>query len=884
MRRSKAPSPFPESGPHQPTDDSESESAHAEETSPPQAQSPKPTRVRKPRKAKAKRHAREATPDEAVPVPSQPTLDSDSDGPPPSAQPRGERGRRDSDRPPSVSMNGEHVAQPSDAPHEEAPPDDMKKGGFGPGDDMQVDSENVAEPFRTTLSRHPVATASSDREDEPVPGSRAPSPASTPQPGDGDEANIDNANQDEPVANNDNADQDEPVNHVPAPTPAPAEPSAQTPETRRRSKRKVKRPSFSLQEEQNANAFAELPLNDAASPGRSRGAKSATPAKPTRTPRRKRKKPDERADAVADAAGSNDERSTGKSQYRSGPLSRTEQNQITRAVDRVRDAEGLSQEDMNRVIHDNPRNSTQAIHRQLWASIQDACPSRPRKKLMSWTRQRFHNFAGRGTWTPVQDDELLDLIEKHGKKWSHIAGLINRYQKDVRDRWRNYLVCRETVKTDAWSKDEEARFRTLVENSVNQIRQGPGADSKKSPETLINWLQISEAMGHTRSRLQCMEKWKRMRAADPLPDEVPTVLPQGNSRSLDKSRRDLRKLTADVKYVLIRAVRDSAVESDADINWTKIVNVTFDDRYERQALVVAWGRLRQSVPDWEGKTTLDCALHLCEMYEREGGFGAEKSGEVGGGPEDDRVDGTASSVRKRGRKDKAADRPSSSSHPTPSTLQQQARATSPPAASAEPRPKRPRTQRKTTAAATADIPPTESQAEPQVMDTGMEDQTTTQLRVSSNEEGAEQQPGKEQSPEPVPHPPSAAEADPPRVGGRERRASVHTKATTAGVLQQQEEEGLPRPSQRSVLAKRWPTGYVAHGGDDMGEVGSKKKRRTSNTQEASETNAKRAKLLNGGVPQSPQMSGKAWSVSSSDMDDMDDIPATIPAYRARQRR
>lgn len=854
IRRSKAPSPFPESDPDEPTDDPELEAVHAS-----QAQSPKQTKLRKTPKGKGREPVSEATPDEALPAPSRPALDSDDDGPPPSAQTRGKRGRGDSDpgarggeqlpRPKRPSTNGKHVAELSGAPHGEAQRDDINNSGFGPGDDMQVDSDNEVEPSRTTPSRSPV------REDEPGTGSHVPSPASAPRPRNGDEAN------------SDHADEGAPVLHAASPTPTAAEPAAQTPDTRRRPKRTVKRP-FRLQEEQNTKAFAELPLNDAASldpPGDAQSSAPAVATKPARTSRASRKKPDKRPAAGVDAEGLNDENSAGKSQYRSGPLSRAEQNQITRAVDRVRDAEGLSQEDMNRVIHENPRNSDQAINRQLWTSIQDACPSRPRKKLMSWTRQRFHNFAGRGTWTPAQDDELVFLIEKHGKKWSHIAGLINRYQKDVRDRWRNYLVCRHTVKTDAWSKDEEARFRGLVETSINQIRQGlNGNSSRKAPEALINWLQISEAMNHTRSRLQCMEKWKRMRAAEPLPDEVPTVLPQGNSRSLNKSRRDLRKLNAGAKYMLICAVRDSAVATDAEINWTNIVDFTFDGRYERQALVVAWGRLRQAVPDWERKTTHDCTLYLCEMFEREADFGREEP-----------VDNPVSSDPKRGRKGKAgADRPSSS-HPAPSTLQQQTVATDHPA-SGEPRRKRQGTQRKSGVAAAAAAAHTGGQAEPQGIDTGTEDQTGPEPRISSSR-GALGQAEKEQSPElgsarPVPQSPPSAEADPPRAAARrERRASVGTKA--AAGFQEQEEAVLPRPPRQSgatVLGKRWPPGDFTHGGD-MGDARSKKRRTPNNTQHASGTKSN----LDASGAQSPKMSSKSWSVISSDMDDMEDIPATL---------
>ena len=401
------------------------------------------------------------------------------------------------------------------------------------------------------------------------------------------------------------------------PASTPPQSSTKSTGSRLNAKRKTKMPFFARQQEENAEAFAELPHEDVASPPKPRRSKRAPKAQspaqdeaapPVVAPKTKRKKSNKQPEAdVADAAAedSDEQDATRGSQYRSGPLSNTEQARITRAVERFRQDEDLTQEELNQVIHDNPQTSERPINGQLWAAIQDACPSRPRKKLISWCRQRFHNFAARGTWTEEQDDELADLIEKYGKRWSHIAGLINRYQKDVRDRWRNYLVCRGTVKTDVWSEDEEERFRELVENSIEKIREGLSANSRKSPETLINWLDISQTMGHTRSRLQCMEKWKRMRAAEPLPHKVPTVLPPGTSWRLEKARVDLRTMTADDKYILMREVRDSGVGADTKINWKHIVHVTFGAKYERQALVVAWGRLRKAVPDWEWKTTRD---------------------------------------------------------------------------------------------------------------------------------------------------------------------------------------------------------------------------------------------------------------------------------------
>lgn len=399
-------------------------------------------------------------------------------------------------------------------------------------------------------------------------------------------------------------------------------------------KRKAKKPFVSAAERENAQAFAELPQGDGdTAPNLRRSTRarkvlvpivdhetdsSSSPASGLWGTKKPKRQP------ASDPIGydSDEEIPLERGPYRSGPLTDIEQDQITRAVDRFRNNQRLTQEELNRMIHLNPQASDERLIPRFWYMIQAACPSRPRRKLINWTRQRFHNWAGRGTWTPEQDEELMELVEKHGKKWSYIAGLINRYQKDVRDRWRNYLVCRGALGAGGpWTEAEEEQLRALVDSAVDTIQKELPENDRKSAEELINWLTISEAMGHTRSRLQCIEKWKRIRAAEPVADSVPTVLPEGNSWRLAKARDDLRRISPQVKYRLLCAVRDSQAGTDAKINWKAIVSGTFRGKYERQALVVTWGRLRKAVPRWEFKTTRDCARYLCEMYESEGRFG-----------------------------------------------------------------------------------------------------------------------------------------------------------------------------------------------------------------------------------------------------------------------
>ncbi|KAL2176576.1 uncharacterized protein P884DRAFT_260593 [Thermothelomyces heterothallicus CBS 202.75] len=672
---------------------------------------------------------------------------------------------------------------------------------------------------------------------------------------------------------------------------APFESVAKTSSSRSSAKRKTKVPFFSRGEEENARTAAE-PTQDVAAPQqesrRRPGAESpvpgeADPSDTARKPKPKKQKRRPEAETVVAANEPDAQAQPEGSRYRTGPLSQTEENQITRAMERFRENEGLTQQELNQVIHDNPKMSGRPIHRQLWATIQDACPTRPRRKLIEWCRQRYNNWAGRGTWTPEQDDELVDLVAKHGKKWSYIAGLINRYQKDVRDRWRNYLVCRDTVRTDAWSDGEEERFREVVEKAIEKIRQGVGKDSKKPAEALVNWLDISQAMGYTRSRLQCMEKWKRMRAAEPLPDTVPTVLPQGNSWRLEKAREDLRKITAEDKYRLMCAIRDSGVVTDAKINWKPIIKGTFQDVYERQALVVTWGRLRKAVPDWETKTTHDCAQYLCEMYENEGRFG---SSEIAEAAEDE--ENAAVSAKKKRRNRKKVVRPTSTddeiapSLETATTGAQSNEAEIVPStinedndsASREFLPKRGNKGGKRATDA-----PSERTGDAADRDVQTEESAPVELRTDPYSGKRPRQAEKEQSSElnsgqaelsPSIEAQAARFRRRERIGSTVERGSV--KGKDKGKGRGKEFRPLGSETKASKFSKRQRRASLS----DVEDIESPKpkKRKTLNSSSKAEADGIASPRTR--EDKAPESYGKSWSVISSDMDDMEDIPATLP--------
>lgn len=265
-------------------------------------------------------------------------------------------------------------------------------------------------------------------------------------------------------------------------------------------------------------------------------------------------------------------------------------------------------------------------NRQLWDMIFEKCPDRYRQKIINVTRKNFHNFVARGTWTPEQEAELRYLIDIHGTKWSQIAGLINRHPEDIRDRYRNYIVCGDRQRKDAWTEEEESRLTQYFIEAAEAIddlrRSQPDRELlKKTYEELIDWQNISERMDRTRSRLQCITKWKAMNLKTNGKDKVQALEPNSQiTFKLEKARRQLHDMPEAERYRLVLAIQGTAAGTEAKIPWQKLIDKQFRTKYKRPTQYLLWTRLKQTIPNYDSKTVRDIAQELIHRYEQEGGL------------------------------------------------------------------------------------------------------------------------------------------------------------------------------------------------------------------------------------------------------------------------
>ncbi|KAJ4861737.1 myb-like DNA-binding domain-containing protein [Trichoderma breve] len=396
---------------------------------------------------------------------------------------------------------------------------------------------------------------------------------------------------------------------------------------RRRSTRTKVKPVLLVQEtktetpsKKNRQALGELPSPSANTPKPRARAKRAT-KKQTQQPLQPLEEDAENAEYEEPTARTGD-----SGNYTQGRFTEAEFDGIARVIEQFRDEYGMTQAEVNQMIQAPGGTTAGDAHARLWYRLFEVCPDRKRQKVINVARKKYHNFVARGTWTPEQDEELSQLIAVHGNKWSEIAGLINRHPEDVRDRYRNYIVCGPYQRKDVWSEEEEQLLSQVVEEAVEAIEEFRKVHPnnpiyKKNIEDIIDWQDISKNMERKRSRLQCITKWKAMqnRLSGKKKDKKSASEKKPASEK-KKPRQQLASMHEEEQYRLVLAIQQASVLLDADIPWAKLLDKKFRGQWSLHTQVLLWDRLKQTVPGWESLTVLDVAQHIINEYNRTGGL------------------------------------------------------------------------------------------------------------------------------------------------------------------------------------------------------------------------------------------------------------------------
>ncbi|OBT93300.2 RNA polymerase I enhancer binding protein [Pseudogymnoascus verrucosus] len=265
---------------------------------------------------------------------------------------------------------------------------------------------------------------------------------------------------------------------------------------------------------------------------------------------------------------------------------------------KYREMNDINELEQNRLIHGKATDS-----RNLFNMVCEEFPDRDRWSLIKFCRRKFHNFTARGKWSAEDDEDLREAHRQMPNRWTQIGQRLNRHPEDCRDRWRNYLICGDNMITVYWDDDEVQQLRDAVAACVSHLREmrqlgviesSPNDDEADDIE-LVDWQQVSEKMGRTRSRLQCRQKWRRMHESDDKFDTTPRkVAPNWRDKL---ARKETQQMDLDDKLVILRSIKESQVQREGKINWKTVGDEEFQGRFAVRTLKLALTTLKSTVPD-----------------------------------------------------------------------------------------------------------------------------------------------------------------------------------------------------------------------------------------------------------------------------------------------
>ena len=287
---------------------------------------------------------------------------------------------------------------------------------------------------------------------------------------------------------------------------------------------------------------------------------------------------------------------------------------IRQAIELYRLDNELTQFQVNALIQE----SQVGDRRELWDQIYDAVPEMKRRNVRRKVRANFHNFAARGTWTAEQDEELREAYEQYPGKWAKIGRAINRLDEDCRDRWRNHVSVAGTQRKEYWSIEEETRFRELITHALTAIREMRRHDQKlrnssKTDVELIDFQAISKGMEGTRSRLQCMRKFKNLMEREASDEEDPESLEPVSKAPwrIKEATNVVDSMTAWEKLELLYAIKASGAAREGKIPW-RILKLA---RHGRLASRLCFRHLKEHIRGHVNMKLPEIVGELIEAFE-----------------------------------------------------------------------------------------------------------------------------------------------------------------------------------------------------------------------------------------------------------------------------
>ena len=226
--------------------------------------------------------------------------------------------------------------------------------------------------------------------------------------------------------------------------------------------------------------------------------------------------------------------------------------------------------------------------RKAFLEISKDFPTRNPKQIYGFATRYYDPNNHKGKWSEEEKEQLADLVELKGEKWTEIGEILERAGASCRDKWRSM---RDKYQRGDWTPEELAQLKQLVNEQLAAQGAAPGRGPGEGNEHLpvrdnINWKAISLKL-KTRSENTCCQKWYRI-----APDSVAA----GEWGAGDDT-------------TMVAALRRARAASEADVDWAGLVRGRTLSQIKRRLK-----DLRQAIPKNHKLTFAEVVQKLVEKH------------------------------------------------------------------------------------------------------------------------------------------------------------------------------------------------------------------------------------------------------------------------------
>ena len=226
--------------------------------------------------------------------------------------------------------------------------------------------------------------------------------------------------------------------------------------------------------------------------------------------------------------------------------------------------------------------------RKAFLEISKDFPTRNPKQIYGFATRYYDPNNHKGKWSEEEKEQLADLVELKGEKWTEIGEILERAGASCRDKWRSM---RDKYQRGDWTPEELAQLKQLVNEQLAAQGAAPGRGPGEGNERLpvrdnINWKAISLKL-KTRSENTCCQKWYRI-----APDSVAA----GEWGAGDDT-------------TMVAALRRARAASEADVDWAGLVRGRTLSQIKRR-----FKDLRQAIPKNHKLTFAEVVQKLVEKH------------------------------------------------------------------------------------------------------------------------------------------------------------------------------------------------------------------------------------------------------------------------------